>query len=215
MVKRMSDRTILVTGAAGFIGFHLSQKLLQAGYRVVGVDSINDYYDPKLIRPYRVGMSCAFCHVSFHPLHPPADPAAPTWQNLSTNIGAQYFWVGRIFGYDLTKRHTPGPLNAAFARQVDLPRLREAQVSGATWIITTNPARILQLQGYGIEKGCNADFVLLQARDPVEALRLKATRLKVFKRGKLLAETPARTASLKLQGRPGHTSFMQEISPDS
>jgi len=81
--------------------------------------------------------------------------------------------------------------------------------------ITTNPARILQLQGYGIEKGCNADFVLLQARDPVEALRLKATRLKVFKRGKLLAETPARTASLKLQGRPGHTSFMQEISPDS
>ena len=81
--------------------------------------------------------------------------------------------------------------------------------------ITTNPARILQLQGYGIEKGCNADFVLLQARDPVEALRLKATRLKVFKRGKLLAETPARTASLKLQGRPGHTSFMHEISPHS
>ena len=79
--------------------------------------------------------------------------------------------------------------------------------------ITTNPARILQLQGYGIEKGCNADFVLLQARDPVEALRLKATRLKVFKRGKLLAETPARTASLKLQGRPGHTSFMHEITP--
>ena len=48
MVERMSDRTILVTGAAGFIGFHLSQKLLQAGYRVVGVDSINSYYDPKL-----------------------------------------------------------------------------------------------------------------------------------------------------------------------
>ena len=44
----MSDRTILVTGAAGVIGFHLSQKLLQAGHRVVGVDSINDYYDPKL-----------------------------------------------------------------------------------------------------------------------------------------------------------------------
>jgi cytosine deaminase len=77
--------------------------------------------------------------------------------------------------------------------------------------ITTNPARILQVQGYGIEKGCFADFVLLQARDPVEALRLKATRLKVFKRGKLLAETPARTASLKLAGRPGQTSFMHKI----
>jgi cytosine deaminase len=75
--------------------------------------------------------------------------------------------------------------------------------------ITTNPARILQLQGYGIEKGCNADFVLLQARDPVEALRLKATRLKVFKRGKLLSETPARTAALNLPGRPAQTSFMK------
>ncbi len=75
--------------------------------------------------------------------------------------------------------------------------------------ITTNPAKILGLQGYGIEKGCHADFVLLQARDAVEALRLKATRLKVFKRGKLLAETPARTAALHLPGRPAHTSFLQ------
>jgi len=77
--------------------------------------------------------------------------------------------------------------------------------------ITTNPARMLQLQDYGIEKGCNADFVLLQARDPVEALRLKATRLKVFKRGKLLAQTPARTALLTLPERPEQTSFMHEI----
>jgi cytosine deaminase len=75
--------------------------------------------------------------------------------------------------------------------------------------ITTNPARILGLQGYGIEKGCHADFVLLQARDPVEALRLKATRLQVFKRGKLLAQTPARTAALNLPDRPAQTSFLQ------
>jgi cytosine deaminase len=58
--------------------------------------------------------------------------------------------------------------------------------------VTTTPARILQLDGYGIAPGCHADFVLLQARDPVEALRLKATRLMVFKRGQLLAR-PRRT----------------------
>ena len=74
--------------------------------------------------------------------------------------------------------------------------------------ITTNPAKILQLEGYGIAPGCHADFVLLQARDPVEALRLKATRLRVFKRGKLLAHTPARTAALNLPGRPAQTSFL-------
>ena len=39
---------ILVTGAAGFIGFHLSQRLMREGLRVVGIDNLNDYYDPAL-----------------------------------------------------------------------------------------------------------------------------------------------------------------------
>lgn len=41
-------RPILVTGAAGFIGFHLAERLMQAGLAVVGVDNLNDYYDPAL-----------------------------------------------------------------------------------------------------------------------------------------------------------------------
>lgn len=44
----MSDQTVLVTGAAGFIGFHVAQALLQAGRNVVGLDNLNSYYDPKL-----------------------------------------------------------------------------------------------------------------------------------------------------------------------
>lgn len=45
----MSERNIvLVTGAAGFIGFHLTQKLVGQGYEVVGIDNLNDYYDPRL-----------------------------------------------------------------------------------------------------------------------------------------------------------------------
>src|SRR5215469_1314467 len=44
----MSDRTILVTGAAGFIGFHVARQLLAEGRRVVGLDNLNDYYDPAL-----------------------------------------------------------------------------------------------------------------------------------------------------------------------
>ena len=44
----MQDRTVLVTGAAGFIGFHVSQRLLQSGRKVVGIDSLNSYYDPGL-----------------------------------------------------------------------------------------------------------------------------------------------------------------------
>ena len=39
---------ILVTGAAGFIGFHLTNKLSKIGYNVIGIDNINDYYDINL-----------------------------------------------------------------------------------------------------------------------------------------------------------------------
>ena len=74
--------------------------------------------------------------------------------------------------------------------------------------VTTNPAKIMQLAGYGLQAGCNADFVMLQARDPIEAIRLRATRLKVFRRGKLIAQSPASTATLSLPGRPGTTSLM-------
>lgn len=41
---------ILVTGCAGFIGFHLTRKLLECGHRVTGIDDLNDYYDPELKR---------------------------------------------------------------------------------------------------------------------------------------------------------------------
>ena len=76
--------------------------------------------------------------------------------------------------------------------------------------VTRNPAKVMQLEAYGLEPGCHADFVLLQARDPIEAIRLRATRLKVYRRGKLLAETPASTAALHMQGRPAHATFLPD-----
>ena len=57
-----------------------------------------DYYLRKdLVRPYRVGMACAFCHVGPSPIHPPADPAHPAWADLNSTVGAQYFWFDRVF----------------------------------------------------------------------------------------------------------------------
>ena len=44
------SKKILITGAAGFIGFHLSKRLILEGYEVIGLDSINNYYDTKLKR---------------------------------------------------------------------------------------------------------------------------------------------------------------------
>jgi hypothetical protein len=57
------------------------------------------YNDAKLVRPYRVGMSCGFCHVGPNPNKPPADPENPKLENLSSNVGAQYLWVERVLAW--------------------------------------------------------------------------------------------------------------------
>ncbi|MEO8245065.1 MAG: amidohydrolase family protein [bacterium] len=69
--------------------------------------------------------------------------------------------------------------------------------------LTVNSARTMGLQGYGLAKGCHADLVVLQARDPAEALRLKPVRLVVVRRGRVISRTPARVSELLLAGRPG------------
>ncbi len=68
--------------------------------------------------------------------------------------------------------------------------------------LTVNSAKTMGLEGYGLEKGKNADLVILQARDPVEALRLKANRLTVIRRGKVIARSAPRISELHLDGRP-------------
>jgi hypothetical protein len=56
------------------------------------------YYERKdLVRPYRVGMACGFCHIGPSPTNPPADPEHPTWANLNSTVGSQYFWFDRVF----------------------------------------------------------------------------------------------------------------------
>lgn len=73
--------------------------------------------------------------------------------------------------------------------------------------VTETPARILGLEGYGLEAGCHADLVILDAASPVEAIRLRAARLKVIRRGKMISESPAAQARLSLPGRPGLVDF--------
>lgn len=68
--------------------------------------------------------------------------------------------------------------------------------------VTENPAKILGLEGYGLAVGNKADMVLLQAYDPIEAIRLKPSRLAVVRGGKVISETPPKIATLSLKGRP-------------
>jgi cytosine deaminase len=79
--------------------------------------------------------------------------------------------------------------------------------------VTLNPARILGLQGYGLEPGCRADAVLLQARSPQEAIRLRAARLVVLRGGEPIARQAPATAQLLLPGRPDAVDFTRQ--PDA
>lgn len=77
----------------------------------------------------------------------------------------------------------------------------QEQVRLAFAAVTKNPAKILGLQGYGLEIGCNADCVLLDARTPIEAIRLRANRLKVIRRGKIIAQSAPQCSALNIDGR--------------
>ncbi len=54
--------------------------------------------DPSLVRPFRIGMSCGFCHIAPHPLDPPVNAEDPEWKNLSSIIGNQYFKTSAVLG---------------------------------------------------------------------------------------------------------------------
>ena len=73
--------------------------------------------------------------------------------------------------------------------------------------VTANAAKAMDLEGYGLEPGCRADFVILQAADPIEALRLKPARLHVVRAGRVIAETPAVSATLMTEQAPRTVDF--------
>jgi hypothetical protein len=99
------------------------------------------YYNNKdLVKPYRVGMSCGFCHVGPNPTNPPPDPENPKWEHLNNNPGAQYFWIDRIFQWDvdtsdfihqLFRTSRPGALDTSLVSsdQINNPRTMNAVYS--------------------------------------------------------------------------------------
>ncbi len=106
-------------------------------------DAVKYYTDPSyynsrdLVRPFRVGMSCGFCHVGPNPVKPPADRNHPKWENLSSNVGAQYFWTDRVFfwaddpqnfAFQLFHTYRPGTLDTSLisADNINNPRTMNA-----------------------------------------------------------------------------------------
>ncbi|MBF7097826.1 NAD-dependent epimerase [Alkalibacter mobilis] len=89
---------ILITGAAGFIGFHLSKKLLDQSYQIIGIDNLNDYYDPSL-KQSRLEILDKYNNFNFHKIDlkdkAAVDNIFETYQpthviNLAAQAGVRY-----------------------------------------------------------------------------------------------------------------------------
>lgn len=114
------------------------------------------YYNSKdLIRPYRVGMSCGFCHVGPNPVNPPADAEHPKWENLSSNVGAQYMWSDRVliwnsdqtsFVTQLFQTWRPGTLDTSF---VSTDNINNPRSMNAVYHLLP---RLLEAKRWGEEK---------------------------------------------------------------
>jgi cytosine deaminase len=95
--------------------------------------------------------------------------------------------------------------------------LHVAQMTGVAELrqafdaVTANGAAVMGLEGYGLEPGRNADFVILQAADPIEALRLKPARLFVVRRGEVIAQTPPVESRLTLGGETPTVDFSRPV----
>ena len=112
--KPLGDGSTLPVGsfygeATGIMGLRLFPNPAFDDKAAKAWDAERYYTDPKyynrqdLVRPYRVGMSCGFCHVGPSPVKPPDDPANPKFANLSSSVGAQYMWVDRLFIHNANK----------------------------------------------------------------------------------------------------------------
>jgi hypothetical protein len=92
-----------------------------------------------------------------------------------------------------------------------LQMMRVAQMATLYSMITSRGAEVMQHADYGIAVGKPADLVILQARSPMEAIRLKPARLAVFRRGKCITHTPEVAATVELDGRESPVSFLPSL----
>ena len=111
------------------------------------------YRDPNLVRPYRVGMTCGFCHIGPHPDRPPADTERPEFGNMSALIGNQYWWPSRIFTYDqgpesfiyeLLDSEPPGTVDTSFVSSdmINNPRTINAIFNVGARLTMATPERL-------------------------------------------------------------------------
>jgi cytosine deaminase len=199
------------------LAYHTQRLGLQGrvtGSHLTSMHSMDNYYVSKLIPLIREAGVAAIANPLInitiqgrHDTYPKRRGMTRVPELLSAGIDV-------AFGHDCVMDPWYG-LGSGDMLEVAHMGLHVAQMTGQEGMracfnaVTNAPAKILGLEGYGVAPGCKADLVLLQARDPVEAIRLRATRLAVIRAGRVIARTAPMTATLALPGRPEKVSFQR------
>ncbi|MDO9597082.1 MAG: amidohydrolase family protein [Azoarcus sp.] len=192
------------------LAFHTRRLGLEGrvtGSHLTSMHSMDNYYVSKLIPLIREAGVAAIANPLINITLQGRHDTYPKRRGMTRVPELLAAGVAVAFGHDCVLDPWY-PLGSGDMLEVAHMGLHVAQMTGQAAMrqcfaaVTDTPAAILGLDGYGIAPGCRADLVLLQAADPVEAIRLRATRLLVMRAGKVLARSPAASAQLELPGRP-------------
>jgi len=183
-----------------------------AGSHLTSMHSMDNYYVSKLLPLMRESGVAAIANPLINITLQGRADTYPKRRGMTRVPEMMAAGIDVAFGHDCVMDPWYG-LGSADMLEVAHMGLHVAQMTGVDAMraafdaVTVNAARILNLDGYGIAPGCRADCVVLDASDPIEAIRLRATRLAVVRRGKIVARMPAVRATLALEGRPGEVDF--------
>ncbi len=190
------------------------------GSHLTSMHSMDNYYVSKLIPLMREAQVSAVANPLINITIQGRHDTYPKRRGMTRVPELMAAGIDVAFGHDCVMDPWY-PLGSADMLEVASMGLHVAQMTGedgmraAFEAVTVNAARILHLDGYGLAPGCRADAVLLQARDPIEAIRLRAPRLTVLRAGRAIAETPAATAKLHMDGRPAAIDWNSRAAPAS
>ncbi|AMP71079.1 amidohydrolase family protein [Ralstonia solanacearum] len=183
-----------------------------AGSHLTSMHSMDNYYVSKLLPLMREAGVAAIANPLINITLQGRSDTYPKRRGMTRVPELLAAGIDVAFGHDCVMDPWYG-LGSGDMLEVAHMGLHVAQMTGQAAMrqcfaaVTETPARILGLEGYGIAPGCHADLVMLDARDPIEAIRLRAARTLVMRRGKVVARTLAPHAVLSLPGRPPHVDF--------
>jgi cytosine deaminase len=183
-----------------------------AGSHLTSMHSMDNYYVSKLLPLIREAGVAAIANPLINITLQGRHDSYPKRRGMTRVPELLAAGVDVAFGHDCVMDPWYG-LGSGDMLEVAHMGLHVAQMTGQEAMhqcflaVTETPARILGLEGYGLEPGCHADLVVLDAGSTVEAIRLRAVRRVVVRRGVVVSEAPRAAATLNLAGRPAATNF--------